>query len=212
METNNPNLSEGTSEKRHTANLRNCQNSSGPKTEPGKQASSKNAFKHGFFSEKALLPGESKEDYEIFYAQLFSDLSPRTPMEKHLVEQYIPLAWRIKRLPEIEAGAFARYGISIQGNSCGSAFALVANVQSDDILGKLARYEATLRKNAYKILELLKAFRKKDWAGSASLVIDASLADAAPEPAEKTNGSNSGDLKAGPVPIDESHSAPSFEA
>jgi hypothetical protein len=131
-----------------------------------------NALKFGFFSPKALLPGESWEDFVNFHNDLVEQLRPRNRLEKHLVQQYISLAWRIKRLPEIEAGAFARYGISIQGNQCGPAFAMVASVQSDNILGQLARYEATLRKSAFKFLDSLRAARKDGAGADAAPVID----------------------------------------
>ena len=44
-------------------NPRNGQPSTGPKTEAGKQVSAQNALKFGFFSTKALLPGESAEEF-----------------------------------------------------------------------------------------------------------------------------------------------------
>jgi len=144
-------------------NPRNGQSSTGPKTEAGKRVSAQNALKFGFFSPKALLPGESAEEYEAFHAALLQQFGPRNALESHLVEQYIPLAWRLRRLPEIEAVAFTRYGLSVQGNQCGPGFALVASVQSDNVLGQLARYEATLRRSAFKYLDLLRALRKDAW-------------------------------------------------
>ena len=159
-------------------------NSSDPKTETGKKPSSMNALKFGFFSKKALLPGESWEDYVQFQEHLLRQLGPRDSLERHLMDLYVPLVWRLKRLPEIEAGIFNRYGISVQGNQCGPAFALVANVQSDNILGQLARYEATQRKYAIKYLELLRAGRKKATKKGPSS--DATVIDVPAEPAEQT--------------------------
>ena len=150
-------------EQDRAANPRNRQQSTGPKTEAGKQASAQNALKFGFFSTKALLPGESAEEFAEFHAAVLEQLNPRNAMESHLVEQYIPLAWRLRRLPEIESVVFTRYGLSVQGNQCGPGFALVASVQTDNILGQLARYEATLRRSAFKYLELLRALRKDAW-------------------------------------------------
>ena len=144
-----------------------------PWAEKSKSASSMNALKFGFFSQKSLLPGESWDEFVSFHQDLFKQLCPRNRFEEHLLDQYISLAWRIKRLPEIEAGVFTRYGISIQGNQCGSALAMVASVQTDNILGQLARYEATLRKNALKVLDLLRALRKDGLSADVAPVIDA---------------------------------------
>ena len=170
--------------KRNETNRQNSQHSCGPTTESGKHASSLNALKFGFFSEKALLPGESWKDFEEFHNQLFTEFAPRNAMERHVFAQYVGLAWRIKRLPEIEAKIFARYGISVQGNQCGSAFAMVANLQTDDILGQLARYEATLRKNAFKYLDLFRTLRRDGWAVDPS-IIQSHAIDAAEEESPK---------------------------
>jgi hypothetical protein len=193
-----PSPSPGPNEKRRAANKANSQHSSGPTTEPGKQISSQNSFKFGFFSPKALLPGESAEEFDAFGQNLLNQLCPRNPLEVHLVEQYIALAWRAKRLPEIEAGVFTRYGISVQGNQCGAAFAMVASVQQDNILGQLARYEATLRKNMFKYFDLLRALRKDGWGKATAPVLDAQVADVTceqsvqPVTAANTSGSPNG--------------------
>jgi hypothetical protein len=169
------------SAKRFEANQVNAQKSPGPTSEQGKRASSQNALKWGFFSKKALLPGESWEEFEAFALDVLKQLSPRNSVESHLVQQYVAIAWRLKRLPEIEAGVFARYGISVQGNACGSVFAMVANLQSDDVLGQLARYEATLRKGQFKYLDLLRTFRKDGWGANATPVLDAQVVNVMPE-------------------------------
>ncbi len=161
-------------DKRSAANRENSKKSTGP-SEAGKPASSLNALKFGFFSKKALLPDESWEEFIEFHAQLLNEFVPRNSLERHVVEQYVSLAWRVKRLPEIEAGAFARYGISVQGNQCGSAFAMVASVQGDDILGQLARYEATLRKGMFKAMDLLRSLRKDGWGGDTVPILDAEV-------------------------------------
>jgi hypothetical protein len=137
-----------------------------------------NALKFGFFSPKALLPGESWEEFVRFYEDLLEQLRPRNRLEEHLLQQYASLAWRIKRLPEIEAGVFTRYGISVQGNQCGSALAMVASVQTDNILDQLARYEATLRRNAFKFLDLLRALRKDGSGADLAPVINAQVVTA----------------------------------
>ncbi len=44
--------------KQRLANKRNAQNSTGPKTDEGKQRSSQNALKHGIYALESVIPGE----------------------------------------------------------------------------------------------------------------------------------------------------------
>ena len=52
------------SEKQLEANRANALKSTGPRTDEGKQASSRNAVKHGLLSTEVVMFHESKEDYE----------------------------------------------------------------------------------------------------------------------------------------------------
>jgi hypothetical protein len=161
--------------KQGAANQSDSQPSTGSRTEQGNPPSAMNALKFGFFSPKALLPGESWDEFVRFYEDLLEQLRPRNRLEEHLLQQYASLAWRIKRLPEIEAGMFTRYGISVQGNQCGPALAMVASVQTDNILDQLARYEASLRRNAFKFLDLLRVLRKDGSGADVAPVINAQV-------------------------------------
>ena len=147
-------------------------------------------MKYGFFSSKALLPGERWEDFVNFRQSLLEQLCPGNRFEDHVMDLYIPLAWRMRRLPEIEAFAFTRYGISAQGNQCGPGFGLVASVQTDNILGQLSRYEATLRKNAFKYLQLLLVLRKEATGEKAPPIGAAEVIDLALETSSPTESSN----------------------
>ena len=48
------------------SNRRNALRSTGPKTEAGKQRSSKNAVRHGLTAETVIEPFEDPEDYKAF--------------------------------------------------------------------------------------------------------------------------------------------------
>ena len=48
------------------SNRRNALRSTGPKTEAGKQRSSKNAVRHGLTAETVIEPLEDPEDYKAF--------------------------------------------------------------------------------------------------------------------------------------------------
>jgi len=191
-------------EKRRTANQLNSSHSTGPKTPEGKCASSQNSLKFGFFSQKTLLPGESWEEFLAFHDTLHRQLCPRNPIEEHIVEKYIGVEWRLKRLPEIEVGIFARYGISVQGNQCGAAFALVNSVQTDNILNQLARYEATLHKYSLKYLDSLRRFRKEGWGDDGGTIVEAQLVNVVPatgNAGDRPSGPASKDPQTGPSPL-----------
>ncbi len=49
------------------ANRQNAQKSTGPKTNEGKAAVSKNAVKHGLFAAEAVIEGENQTEYIKHY-------------------------------------------------------------------------------------------------------------------------------------------------
>ena len=57
-----------TSLKQIEANRRNAENSTGPRSEAGKQRSSRNAVRHGLTAETVIEPLEDAKDYGAFTA------------------------------------------------------------------------------------------------------------------------------------------------
>src|SRR5579872_2182523 len=90
------------------ANLANAQHSTGPITDAGKAASSKNALKHGFTAQTVLLPGED----EVAYRKLCEETSlywkPANEQERKLVELLSITQWRLLRCPRLEAAIFSQ--------------------------------------------------------------------------------------------------------
>ena len=84
------------------ANRINAQKSTGPKTEQGKSIVSKNAVKHGLFSNQALIPGETIDEFNLNREQLLEELNPVTKMELILAERIINLTWRLKRIERFQ--------------------------------------------------------------------------------------------------------------
>jgi hypothetical protein len=74
----------------------------GPRTEQGKQRSSRNAIKHGIFSGVILLKDESKSRYQQLRRTLFEDRQPVGVLEEILVEEMVSLLWRKRRLRKAE--------------------------------------------------------------------------------------------------------------
>ncbi len=70
----------------------------GPRTQQGKQKSSRNATKHGVFSKVIILETESKARYEELLAGLRETLQPKGALEELLVEKLATTVWRLRRL------------------------------------------------------------------------------------------------------------------
>jgi hypothetical protein len=75
----------------------------GPRTELGRQRASRNAIKHGIFSEASLLKGEPRAQFDVLRTQLWEALSPDGSLEELLVDKLASLSWRYRRLLAAEA-------------------------------------------------------------------------------------------------------------
>jgi hypothetical protein len=88
------------------SNRRNALRSTGPKTETGKQRSSKNAVRHGLTAETVIEPLEDSEDYKAFEQAVTADYDAETAVERELVLRLASLLWRLRRSTSIETGLF----------------------------------------------------------------------------------------------------------
>src|SRR5881392_1311362 len=71
-----------TSLKQIEANRRNALKSTGPRTINGKQASRRNALRHGFTAETVIEPLENPQEYRSFEEAIVSEYLPQTPVER----------------------------------------------------------------------------------------------------------------------------------
>jgi len=76
--------------------------SGGPKTADGKLAVANNALKTGSYSSRAVLPGESEEDFKQLQDQFVKDFLPKNVAESLIVHQLSSLTWKILRLQKLE--------------------------------------------------------------------------------------------------------------
>jgi hypothetical protein len=88
---------------RTRANRANAKLSTGPRTEPGKQRSSLNALRHGLTAQTAVLPTEDPEAYQLHIQQFLDEYKPANPTETQLVHEIANTAWRLNRIPFLEA-------------------------------------------------------------------------------------------------------------
>jgi hypothetical protein len=89
--------------RRAAVNRGNSQLSTGPRTEPGKQRSSLNALRHGLTAQTAVLPTEDPETYQRHIQQFLDEYKPANPTETQLVQEIANTAWRLNRIPFLEA-------------------------------------------------------------------------------------------------------------
>ncbi len=85
-----------------TANRRNAQKSTGPRTIEGKAAVSQNAVRHGLTAANDVISSESQADFDLYRDQLLAELDPASPMESMLAERVVGLSWRLKRTCRIQ--------------------------------------------------------------------------------------------------------------
>ena len=95
-------------QRRAATNRANSRHSTGPRTESGKQRSSGNALRHGLTARTAVLPNEDPETYQRHIQQFLDEYQPATPTETQLVHEIADTAWRLHRIPLLEAQLFSR--------------------------------------------------------------------------------------------------------
>ena len=88
---------------RAATNRANSMHSTGPRTEAGKQRSSQNALRHGLTAQTAVLPNEDPEAYQRHVQQFLDEYQPANSTETQLVHEIANTAWRLNRIPFLEA-------------------------------------------------------------------------------------------------------------
>ena len=99
-------------EKQLQANRRNSQKSTGPRTEEGKQHSSRNALQHGIFSSAVVITvgpnAENAEEYQNLLQGMMNYWRPIGTMEVELVRDITDTIWRRTRCKRFEVGGLMR--------------------------------------------------------------------------------------------------------
>lgn len=94
------------SKKKTEANRKNAKHSTGPKSEIGKQHSSRNALKHGAFANDLIIKSdyikENPADYEKLLHSITDELKPETLLQESLVRKIANCVWRARRIVAAE--------------------------------------------------------------------------------------------------------------
>ena len=91
-------------ESQRKANRQNAKESTGPRTEEGKQRSSQNGLKHGLLARDAVMADEDPAEFDRQLQQLEENIFPKNALEFELVRQIADAQWRLRRITRIEAG------------------------------------------------------------------------------------------------------------
>jgi hypothetical protein len=136
------------------ANRANSQKSSGPVTEKGKRAASRNAVKWSLFSELVVLADEDQKMFDGFARRIMTDLHPVGALETALADAIVACLWRWRRLHGIEVGLLTMYRV-YEGADRGLATSFAHDASQMDSMGRLTRYETSLERRFLRLLHEL---------------------------------------------------------
>jgi hypothetical protein len=127
----------------------------GPRTELGKQRSSRNAIRHGIFSEAILLKGESRAQFVSLRTELWEALRPEGRLEELLVDKLASISWRYRRFLLAETGEIRKQFLEWNekrnedndevADSLHDEDRLIANIQDRDVLKRCLELLGELR-------------------------------------------------------------------
>jgi len=135
---------------RDVINLVNAQKSTGPKTPAGKQRASMNAFKHGLTGNRLILQTHEHEAYTRLTTEITKDLTPKTELERQLVQKMIDCHTRLNRIAALD-GNILNFGLTQNESDAphDDALETIAAqcrswIENADSFEKLGRYEARI--------------------------------------------------------------------
>ena len=102
-----------------SANRRNAQLSTGPKTVLGKSKSALNAVKHGIFTKEYLknISDEESQNFEVLKLGLVESLKPKDAMQAVLCEKISVDIWRLRKVLAFEQGATQLETLNLNSDS-----------------------------------------------------------------------------------------------
>ncbi len=144
----------------------NPNQSTGPRTEQGKQRCALNALRHGLTGRTVVMPYEDMDQYHTFCRRLFQTLAPETPLEEQYAQTFCDTQWRLNRARSLE-DAMLSLGHSEEAGEIETehvqvhAVLTAARVFRDDNKSflNLSLYEQRLQRTLEKSLRELKALQ-----------------------------------------------------
>ena len=145
------------------ANRANARKSTGPKTAEGKDASSRNAIRHGLTSTRTLVGNEDRSEYQQLRDKLYAGYAPANPQEEVLVDRLVSAAWRTLRTRQMEQTlanmSIGEWQAKRKHDHPHTAEtdteALVISMVEDDLWRLMHRYDTQISKDFFRTLSAL---------------------------------------------------------
>ena len=131
------------------ANQANAQHSTGPRTDPGKAASAKNAASHGLASH-TILSYEDPERFNTLVGTIAAEFHPQSDTESFLVFQMAQARWRIHRIGRLITATFDSLIDAADPDCPDVRLAQSMARLGDDPVAKLQRYLTEAERSFYK--------------------------------------------------------------
>jgi hypothetical protein len=153
-------------EQQIAANRLNARQSSGPKSEAGRNRSRMNALRHGLTSQVTTMRDEDRTAHDQFAKALMKDLAPEGAMETQLAQRIATDSWRLNRASAIEDNIFALGQLQNGGQACPDVpqiddtltMARVFTLESKQ-LQLLTLYEQRINRSVQKNLAMLQSLQ-----------------------------------------------------
>ena len=140
------------------ANRENAKLSTGPRTEHGKLASSRNASRHGLTGTQIVMPGEDAELYEDLRQGMHDGYQPANDPERVLVDQIAASSWRLTRALRVETAFLTKLA---EGSDSPDAAIAAALLDKPKELARIQRYIAAAQNAYYKATRELAKLQKE---------------------------------------------------
>jgi hypothetical protein len=140
------------------ANRANSERSAGPKTEAGKERSSRNSYKHGLTSSKVVLPGEDPAEYDEFRISILEQYQPANATEQILAEELAAAGWRLNRARAVETEVVKKLMDDAADSAVGLATVFVEKPKE---FNRLQRYLTSIERAWYRALDKLTRLQKE---------------------------------------------------
>jgi hypothetical protein len=143
---------------RATINRENAQSSTGPRTEEGKRASSRNSIRHGLTSTQIVMPGEDAAAYEEMRQGMQDSYCPANEPERALVDQIAANYWRLQRAQRVETAFLAKLA---EGSEDPSLAIAAAFLERPKDLDRIQRYVTAASNAFYKAMKELEKMQRE---------------------------------------------------
>jgi len=145
------------------SNRQNSTLSTGPRSESGKIASSKNAISHGLSSADPVLAYENRAEFDKLVATYSLEFEPQNHHQTFLVSQMADARWRLSRVQRIENAALDLI-LAAPGELPETPDHKIAQRMLDsggDPLPRLERYRASIERSYHRAVKEFRMAQKQ---------------------------------------------------